>query len=238
MPQTDDFSVSVVIPARNEEKTISGVVSAIAKNVLVSEIIVVDNGSNDATALEATKSGAHVIRCPKAGLGRAMKAGLSAAKSRFILRTDADIDNWDEHWIDLLTPPSPFCLHRGIYSSPYNLLPISNYVVRPFFELYRQEWSKIPIPTTGTYLFDVSAIEQDTLPDNWAIDIAILLSFLTDQRSSIKNVEIGTLSDARRPVAHYIPMATEINEYLTQYFWPEISKKQNQPANQLAKHLD
>lgn len=221
----DQKSVSVVIPARNEDQTISRVVRSVVNHANIAEVIVVDNGSSDNTNSEAKRAGARVIHCPEIGLGRAMKAGLLAARSRFVLRTDADIDNWNDVWIDLLTPPSPFCLHRGIYLSPYNQLPISNYVVRPFFELYRKEWAEIPIPTTGTYLFDKSIVNISELPDNWAIDVAILVSFLKEERSSIKNVKIGTLSDAVRPVSHYIPMATEINEYLTRYFWSEISDK-------------
>jgi len=69
--------VSVVIPALNEEESISGVIRAVPRD-LADEIIVVDNGSTDRTAERAEASGARVIREPRRGYGRACRAGVQA----------------------------------------------------------------------------------------------------------------------------------------------------------------
>ncbi|HKX11028.1 MAG TPA: glycosyltransferase, partial [Stellaceae bacterium] len=69
--------VSAVIPALDEEGTIAAVVRAIPAH-LVSEIIVVDNGSTDQTAARAREAGARVVRQPLRGYGRACKAGVEA----------------------------------------------------------------------------------------------------------------------------------------------------------------
>src|SRR3982751_2431495 len=70
-------SVSVVIPALNEEACIAEVVRAIPREV-ASEVIVVDNGSDDLTAKQASAAGARVVREPLRGYGRACRAGVSA----------------------------------------------------------------------------------------------------------------------------------------------------------------
>jgi glycosyltransferase involved in cell wall biosynthesis len=68
--------VAVIIPALNEEAAIGGVVGAIP--AWVDDIVVVDNGSTDATAAIARDRGARVIREPRRGYGAACLAGLAA----------------------------------------------------------------------------------------------------------------------------------------------------------------
>jgi glycosyltransferase involved in cell wall biosynthesis len=76
-----DARVSVVIPCLNEEEPIAAVVLEVLAQG-VDEVIVVDNGSTDRTAVEAAAAGARVISEPHRGYGRACKAGLSALDSR------------------------------------------------------------------------------------------------------------------------------------------------------------
>jgi glycosyltransferase involved in cell wall biosynthesis len=70
--------IATIIPALDEEAAIGGVVRAISRQ-LVSEVIVVDNGSRDGTAAEASAAGATVIREPQRGYGAACLAGARAA---------------------------------------------------------------------------------------------------------------------------------------------------------------
>jgi glycosyltransferase involved in cell wall biosynthesis len=71
------MSVSVIIPALNEEETIADVIRSVPREI-VSEIIVVDNGSNDRTAERARAAGARVVAEPRRGYGRACAAGVRA----------------------------------------------------------------------------------------------------------------------------------------------------------------
>jgi len=71
------MQVSVVIPALNEEAAIGGVVGEIPRD-LVHEIIVVDNGSTDRTAVLAEVAGARVVYEPARGYGAACLAGVRA----------------------------------------------------------------------------------------------------------------------------------------------------------------
>ena len=68
--------VSVVIPALNEEEPIGDVVRAVFATGIPREVIVVDNGSTDATAERAAAAGAKVVSEPNPGYGRACAAGV------------------------------------------------------------------------------------------------------------------------------------------------------------------
>jgi glycosyltransferase involved in cell wall biosynthesis len=84
------MKISVVIPAFNEEQAIGEVVSAVPAD-RVHEIIVVDNGSTDDTARQASLAGARVIQESRPGYGFACLAGAkAAAKADIIVFLDGD----------------------------------------------------------------------------------------------------------------------------------------------------
>ena len=83
--------VSVVIPARNDAAMLARCLEALARQTrLPDEIVVVDNGSSDATAAIAAAAGARVITEPVPGIPRASSAGYDAARGELIARVDAD----------------------------------------------------------------------------------------------------------------------------------------------------
>ena len=77
--------VCLVIPALNEADVIAEVIRSVPRTV-INQIIVVDNGSTDATAETAKNAGAIVVSQPTRGYGRACRAGMNAA-----VRAGADI---------------------------------------------------------------------------------------------------------------------------------------------------
>ena len=92
------IEISVVIPALNEEDPIAGVVreclaaDADGRGGRVAEVIVVDNGSTDATAERARAAGARVVAQPQRGYGRACAAGVAALgpECRVVVFLDGD----------------------------------------------------------------------------------------------------------------------------------------------------
>ena len=83
--------LSVVVPARNEEAYIGAALASIlSQDPPPDEVIVVDNGSSDATASIAAAHGARVIRVEEPGVHRARQAGLQAARGAIVAQTDAD----------------------------------------------------------------------------------------------------------------------------------------------------
>jgi glycosyltransferase involved in cell wall biosynthesis len=88
MASADQTTVSAVIPAYNEEKTIGAVVKGALPYVV--EVIVVDDGSTDDTARIAEDAGARVLRQRNAGVLKATERGLNEAKGDIIVTLDAD----------------------------------------------------------------------------------------------------------------------------------------------------
>ena len=84
--------ISVVIPAYNEEAWIERAVQSVKQQDYPGEfeIIVVDNGSTDKTALIATRCGTRVVYEPKRGPSAARNAGYNAAQGEIIAFMDAD----------------------------------------------------------------------------------------------------------------------------------------------------
>ena len=97
--------VAAIIPCLDEETAIGQVVTAVlAQNV--SEVVVVDGGSRDRTAERALAAGARVIVEPRRGYGRAVKAGIAAAREEADILVFLDGDGSDpaEFIPDLVSP--------------------------------------------------------------------------------------------------------------------------------------
>ena len=113
--------LSVVIPARNEEATVGG---------LVDEVLVVDADSSDRTAERAAAAGARVVRQSDVlaehgsviGKGEAMWKGLAASTGELVVFVDADILDVDDRFVTglvapLLTDPD-IALVKAAYDRP------------------------------------------------------------------------------------------------------------------------
>lgn len=131
---------SVVIPAYNEEKTISKCLAALVaqKTSQKFEVIVVDNNSTDKTKKVAqnykNKLDLHVILEKKKGRGAARYRGFKTAKGEIILSTDADT-TVPPNWIEKITQPFA---DKSIVAvtSPFRINDCS-LVINTFFNLFQ-----------------------------------------------------------------------------------------------------
>jgi glycosyltransferase involved in cell wall biosynthesis len=86
--------ISVIIPTLNSAKTIQNTLRGIFSNNFpqeLFEVIVVDNGSSDATEKAVKSFPVSFLKCPKRGQGPARNLGLRNAKGNIICFTDSDI---------------------------------------------------------------------------------------------------------------------------------------------------
>lgn len=97
--------VVALIPAFNEEDTIAKTIAAVSGIPEVDEVLVVDDGSTDATSNAAEAAGARVLRItPNAGKGAALNKGLDATDGEIVLMVDADLGDTAAQTSALLGP--------------------------------------------------------------------------------------------------------------------------------------
>ncbi len=103
---TENSKVLVIIPAYNEEKSIKRVIKEVQENVPGGEMVVIDDGSTDATSRIARQAGAVVLSHPiNLGAGAATQTGYKYALEhsyQFVVQLDADGQHSPRHIDDLL----------------------------------------------------------------------------------------------------------------------------------------
>ena len=128
-------TVSVCLPARNEEATVGHIVSGIRRELLegvglVDEILVVDDHSDDATATIAADAGARVVSAAEVlpehgnghGKGAAMWRSLYESEGDIVVWCDADLIDFEPHFV--LGLLGPLLTHadidfvKGFYDRP------------------------------------------------------------------------------------------------------------------------
>ncbi|MDR2862736.1 MAG: glycosyltransferase family 2 protein [Puniceicoccales bacterium] len=94
MSESDSLEISIVMPCLNEAQTLKSCIEeglqALAENNLRGEVVIADNGSTDGSPEIAAACGARVVRVLAKGYGNALRAGIEAARGRYVLMGDAD----------------------------------------------------------------------------------------------------------------------------------------------------
>jgi glucosyl-3-phosphoglycerate synthase len=197
-------SVSVVIPARDEEATVGAIVSTIHQHLmrrlpLVDELIVVDSRSRDRTAEVALAAGATVVSqddvtrgLPRLdGKGDALWAGLAAASGDIVTFVDADLREFQPHFLTgllgpLLTDPS-VAFVKGFYHRPLvgagHVEPdgggrVTELVARPLLNLFWPQLAGFVQPLAGEYAGRRSVLEQVPFVSGYGVEIAMLIDLL------------------------------------------------------------
>jgi len=100
------FKVAAIIPAHNEEKSISPIIGVAKENDLINEVIVVDDGSSDATSEVARENGVKVVRIENnQGKGNALEVGVQETDANILLFLDADLIGLTSKHLTMLLEP-------------------------------------------------------------------------------------------------------------------------------------
>lgn len=133
----DEILLSFVIPAFNEREHIGGVIQSIstAAEGLPHEIIVVDNGSDDATGQLAEDAGARVLVRPGITISALRNAGGAVAHGRILAFIDADV-YLEKDWGENAKPVIQYLLAEGmvITGSTYGVSERAGFLGKAWFE--------------------------------------------------------------------------------------------------------
>lgn len=163
------MTISVVIPAYNEEKYIPATLASIKKLTRKpDEVIIIDGGSTDRTREMAQKHGARVITVAHRGIGFARQKGLEAASGDIIAFTDSDTvvpPDWLSKIEETLSHPGVVATY-GPYLVDFGWAPyviFSNFI-QPYIWLFLQ-FIGLPIaPGQNTAFIRKKGIEAGGYP--------------------------------------------------------------------------
>lgn len=186
--------VTVIIPARNERKTIKYVIDIAMKNQSTDEVIVVNNNSTDSTAKVAEKHGARVVDCEEVGKGNAMAKGLLEAKNDIVVFLDADILNYNESIVDTLSSPI-INGEADFVKSTFDRTTggtVTKIVVQPLLNILYPDLYKFQEPISGMIACKKSILEKIKFESDYGVDIAIVLD-LYNMGVKMKETNIGEI---------------------------------------------
>lgn len=205
-----DKSVSIVIPAYNEEATVAKVVSVARKLSYVTEVIVVDDGSTDRTVEEAENAGATVIsHIMNEGKGSAIKTGFKNSHGDIVAFIDADVSNFTSEKIDKIIRPiledktditkTKFARESG---------RVTELTAKPLLGFFFPELS-YEQPLSGQFAGKRSALNKIRFEKDYGVDVGIVLD--ADVHGiKILEVDIGDISHDMSPLADLNKMANEV----------------------------
>ena len=194
------LTVSVVIPARDEERTVGGVVAAIARlkaeTGLVDELVVMDSDSGDATSEVAARAGATVFRAREVapelgaypGKGEALWKSLLVTTGDLLVFVDADLTHWGPHFVTgllgpLLADPGVL-LVKGCYERLFSRTDgavsadggrVTELVARPLLSIWWPELTGVVQPLAGEWAARRDLMESLPIPVGYGIELGVLL---------------------------------------------------------------
>jgi glucosyl-3-phosphoglycerate synthase len=226
-------TVSVCLPARDEEATVGRVVATVRRSLveqlhLVDEIVVMDDGSTDATGDAARAEGARVFPVaellpdlpPGTGKGNAMWKSLYVCEGDLLCWVDADIRNFNADFVTrllapLLTDPDVGMV-KGFYRRPLHDEPtgggrVTELMARPVLSYLFPLLTRFVQPLAGEYAARRSILETVPFVEGWGVEIGLLLDVVHRFGvQSVSQVDLGVRAHRNRPLEQLGPQALAV----------------------------
>ncbi|MEO3788055.1 glucosyl-3-phosphoglycerate synthase [Actinocorallia sp. B10E7] len=228
--------VSVVLPARDEQDTIGGIVSTIRRELvertpLVDEIVVIDSRSVDETAAVAAAAGAKVFaqdailpRLPcLSGKGEALWKSLAVTSGDIVVFVDADLVNFSSSFVTGLMGPLLSCPDvsyvKACYDRPYNGTEaafagggrVTELVARPLLNLHWPQLAGIVQPLGGEYAGRRSLLERLPFMTGYGVEMGLLLDALeVVGLNGLAQVDLGEREHSHQSTEALAAMASQI----------------------------
>lgn len=204
------MSVSVIIPAYNEEKTVANVVSVVKSLNYIDEIIVVNDGSVDGTEQKALEAGATVLNHTKnRGKGAAIKTGFKNSKGEIVLFLDADLHKLVPKQVDEMIKPI-LNGESDVVKTKFKREAgrVTELTAKPLLNFFFPE-IKFEQPLSGQFAAKRSFLKNIELEDDYGVDVGIVLD-ADVMGARVKEVDIGNISHTMSSLYELNIVATEV----------------------------
>lgn len=230
-------TISVVLPALDEAATIESVIDSITPLVggsggLVDELIVLDSGCTDDTAIRSIAAGARVVSreqavpevAPQPGKGEALWRSLAATSGDIVVFIDSDLIDPDPMFVPKLVGPlltgDGVHLVRGFYRRPLKVNGtedadgggrVTELVARPLLAALRPELRGVLQPLGGEYAASRELLMSVPFAPGYGVEIGLLID--TYDRlglDAIGQVNLGVRAHRNRPLAELGVMSRQV----------------------------
>ncbi|MBN8787162.1 MAG: glycosyltransferase [Terrimonas sp.] len=203
--------ITVIIPALNESKTIEQIISFCNRHALVTEVIVVDDKSEDNTVEIALHSGAKVVHSAVRGKGISMRDGIQNAGNDILIFLDGDIDPYPEKTIELLADPIINNEADFVKASfARNAGRVTELVAKPLLNIYYPGLANFSQPLSGMIAGKKQFFNRINFINDYGVDIGILIDMYL-MKARIKEVNIGYIENNSKPWESLGKMSKEVS---------------------------
>ncbi|MEE4024823.1 glucosyl-3-phosphoglycerate synthase [Gordonia sp. PKS22-38] len=230
----DGRTVSVVLPALNEEETVADVIASIRPlyGTLVDELIVLDSGSTDATAERAREAGATVVSREQAvpglepvkGKGEVLWRSIAVATGDIIAFVDSDLIDPDPMFVPKMLGPllvdPKIQLVKGYYRRPLRTGGqqdangggrVTELVARPLLASQRPDLTGVLQPLGGEYAGTRELLSSVPFAPGYGVEIGLLIdTFDRYGLEGIGQVNLGVRTHRNRPLIELGVMSRQI----------------------------
>ncbi len=225
--------VSVCLPARNEEATIGPIVASVRRHLvedvsLVDEVVVIDDGSTDATAQVARSEGALVLAADEilpdlpsgSGKGNALWLSLYACEGDIICWLDADVRNFGPHFVTRLVAPMLMDPKIG-YVKGYYRRPlfgeaegggrVTELTARPLLSALFPHLTGFVQPLSGEYAGRREMLEVVPFVEGYGVELGLLVDLVARfGLDAVAQVDLDVREHRNRPLDELGPQAMAV----------------------------
>jgi len=226
-------TISVCLPARNEEATVGQIVASVRRNLvehapLVDEVVVMDDGSTDATAEAASWEGARVLAVddvlpdlPRgSGKGNALWMSLYVCDGDIVCWLDADVRNFGPHFVTrlltpLLTDPAVGFVkghyRRPLYGEVTGGGRVTELMARPVISALFPHLAGFVQPLAGEYAGRRTLLETVPFVEGWGVEIGLLIDLVANYGiDALAQVDLDVREHRNRTLDDLGPQAMAI----------------------------
>ncbi len=226
-------TVSVCIPARDEQDTVGATVLAIRRELMervavVDELIVMDDGSGDGTAAAARDAGATVVAAAGVlpehaggpGKGEAMWRALHVSSGEVIVFVDADVRGFDPAFVLGLAGPlltrDDVDFVKGFYERPLDGRPgeggrVTELMARPLISVFFPHLSPLHQPLAGECAGRREVLESVPFVGGYGVDLGLVIDVAGRLGTAgMVQCDLGTRVHRNRPLSDLRPQALAV----------------------------